>query len=470
MADGDVDLLITDGIVATMDDQRRVFDPGYVAVSGDRIVAAGPAADAASYTARETRSAQGMVVLPGLINLHAHLANSLQRGLYDELPLTEWYSGAMWKGVRASTRQTSYEGARISIAENLLAGTTTVVAGEFGVLDRTSIDGGLQAVTESGIRAVVARVCVDEGVSEDPSQASPEDVCESVDGVISELDRLRRTFNTELIEVVPEPLGVLRCTPDLVRALSEYARSEGTRMTMHLASSQNEVDECARLYGVGPVQRVAQLGALGPNLLIAHGVYVSDEEIVLLADSRTGVGHCPVSNMMYATGTARLAELLDGGVRVGLGTDGQSSNNGQSLWDTMKYAVFVQKSRFDARWGSAELALELATIRGARAIGMEESIGSLEVGKKADLILVDLSGPQFQPTVTWPSNIVYANLPSAVRTVVVDGSILVDDGQLCRWDASQLAAGANRAAAEMEAQTGLAVKYRARSRWSWVES
>jgi 5-methylthioadenosine/S-adenosylhomocysteine deaminase len=154
---------------------------------------------------------------------------------------------------------------------------------------------------------------------------------------------------------------------------------------------------------------------------------------------------------------------------VGLGTDGQSTNNGQSLWETMKYAMFAQKGRFGAQWGSAELALELATIGGARAIGMEDRIGSLQAGKQADLILVDLWAPQFQPRSTWPSNLVYANLPSAVDTVLVAGSVLVEGGRLRAWDADEIIAGANRASAEMESRTGLGAKYRARSRWSWVE-
>lgn len=373
----------------------------------------------------------------------------------------------MWPTLRANDAGTAYQGARVALAENLLGGVTTTVVGEFGCPNHEVMDGVLRAVTESRSRAVVARISVDSEDDHDPSQATAPDVRESVDQALAEVSRLRREYNNSLIEVVPEPLGVLRCTPEMVQAFADYARSEGTRMTMHVASSPDERDEALRRYGKGSIERLAELGALGPHLLIAHCVWPNEVERRLLAETKTGVSHNPVANLMYASGLAPLAELIDAGVRIGLGTDGASTNNGQNLWETMKMAIFMQKSRFGAAWGSAELALELATIGGARAIGMDAEIGSVEVGKRADLILVDLLRPYLVPRNTWPSNLVYSGSPHAVRSVLVDGVTVVDEGRLSMWDHDEVVRAGNASADLMNSRTGLADLYRERSRWTW---
>lgn len=463
-----VDLLLAGATVVTMDAERRVYDSGFVAITGDAITAVGPAAEQARYLAASTRNLSGRVVLPGMVNGHTHLTNGIHRGLYDEMPLAEWIPAAMWPVVRSCTRERCYAGARVSIAENLLNGVTTVVAGEFSTPAHDAMDGVLDAVAEAGIRAVVSRVSVDSDESDEPSQATDEDVRESVDGALAEVSRLRAAYDSALVEVVPEPLGVLRCTPDMVREMTAYARAEGTRMTMHVASSPDEIVECERRYDCGPVEFLAKLDALGEHLLIAHCVIATPAEMDLLAQHSTGVSHNPVSNLMYAVGTAQLDELLRAGVPVGLGTDGSSTNNGQNMWEAMKMAMFLQKARFGATWGSAELALELATLGGANAIGMADRIGSLEPGKQADLMVVDLDVPQHAPRATWPSNIVYSNEHTAVRTVMVAGEVLVDDGVLLGWDLPQVCAAADRAAEEVEAATGLYSRYRNRTRWTWI--
>ena len=463
-----VDLLLTGATVVTMDAYRRVYDPGYVAITGNLITAVGPAAEQTSFVGDVTRDLPGHVVLPGMVNGHTHLTNGIHRGLYDEMALSEWVPAAMWPVVRSCSYERCYAGARVSLAENLLNGVTTVVAGEFSTPDHRAIDGVLDAVTESGIRAVVSRVSVDSDESDEPSQATAEDVRESVDSALAEVSRLRSHYDSPLVEVVPEPLGVLRCTPQMVQEMTAYARAEGTRMTMHVASSRDEITECEKRYACTPIEFLGKLEALGEHLLIAHCVIATPGEMNLLARHSTGVSHNPVSNLMYAVGTAQLDELLCAGVAVGLGTDGSSTNNGQNMWETMKMAMFLQKARFGATWGSAELALELATLGGAKAIGMADRIGSLEPGKQADLMVVDLKVPQHVPRATWPSNIVYSHEHTAVRTVLVAGKILVDDGVLLGWDLPQMCDAADRAAAEVDGATGVYSRYRERTRWTWV--
>ena len=461
-----VDRLLRGAVVVTMDAQRTVYENGYIAIDDGRVVGVGPDRDC-DFESTDTWRLSDVVVLPGLVNAHTHLSNGITRGLYDELPLADWVERGMWPTLRANDAGTAYQGARVALAENLLGGVTTTVVGEFGCPNHEVMDGVLRAVTESRSRAVVARISVDSEDDHDPSQATAPDVRESVDQALAEVSRLRREYNNSLIEVVPEPLGVLRCTPEMVQAFADYARSEGTRMTMHVASSPDERDEALRRYGKGSIERLAELGALGPHLLIAHCVWPNEVERRLLAETKTGVSHNPVANLMYASGLAPLAELIDAGVRIGLGTDGASTNNGQNLWETMKMAIFMQKSRFGAAWGSAELALELATIGGARAIGMDAEIGSVEVGKRADLILVDLLRPYLVPRNTWPSNLVYSGSPHAVRSVLVDGVTVVDEGRLSMWDHDEVVRAGNASADLMNSRTGLADLYRERSRWTW---
>ena len=460
------DIVVSGGAVASMNSQRTVYDPGYVAVRNNIIVGVGPQ-DECDFVADRIIPADRSAVMPGLVNCHTHLSNGVSRGLFDELPLSEWVDKAMWPTLRATTENFAYEGARVSLAENILGGVTTMVVGEFGRPSPQVLDGTLRAIAESGSRAVVARISVDSAVDSDPSQSTAVDARETIGEALAEVMRLRSTYGSSLVEVVPEALGVLRCTPEMISEFASFARSENTRMTMHVASSPDEARESRLRLGMGSIERLHEIGALGPHLLIAHCVLPSADEIIMLAESRTGVSHNPVSNLMYATGIAPLSEMLDAGVRVGLGTDGASTNNGQNLWETMKMAIFLQKSRLSATWGSAELALELATIGGARAIGMEDMIGSLEVGKRADLIVIDLDRPHLLPRNTWPSNLVYSQNSSAVRTVIIDGEVVVKGGELLNWHCADLADRANAAAAAMNSQTGLADMYRERTRWIW---
>ena len=462
-----VDTILRGGVVVTMDPSRRVWSNGYVAIKAGAIVAVGDAAECAYVGTREI-SLAGRVLIPGLVNCHTHLSHGLYRGMLDEVPLAAWSAGGMWNLVRDSDFGSGYAGARVSLTENLRSGVTTVVAGEMSVPDVHAIDGVLRAVHESGSRAVVARMCADSADDSDPSQTMPEVVREDPETAVREVLRLKREFDGPLVEVVPEPLGLLRCTPDMVQALTDLARSEGSRMTMHVASSTDEVAEARRRYGMGCIEKLAELEVLGPNLLIAHCIEATAAELQLLADTSTGVSHNPVSNLMYGLGIAPLSEMIDAGVRVGLGTDGASTNNGQNLWETMKFAVFLQKSRFDARWGSAELALELATIGGARAIGMDDIIGSIEVGKRADLVVLDTSVAQVTPAATWVSNIVYSADRSIVRLVLVDGQTVSEDGVVTAWDESATVAQGTAAASALDRSTGLAAAYRSRTRWNWL--
>jgi 5-methylthioadenosine/S-adenosylhomocysteine deaminase len=240
---------------------------------------------------------------------------------------------------------------------------------------------------------------------------------------------------------------------------------------MHIASSKEEHSASYRRFGHGSVTELARRGALSGRTLLAHAIWLDDGEIAAVAAAQAGVSHNPVSNAYYASGVARLSDMLKAGVRLGLGVDGASTNNGQNLWETMKMALLFQKERMgDASFGSAELALELATLGGARALHMDDRIGSLESGKQADLISIDASRINLVPRQTLVSNLVYSNDPQAVRDVYVAGQPVVIDGVHQLLDREAVIAAAEEALDLVLEKSGLKPYLETRSTWRWHRS
>ena len=460
--------LLTDATVITMDASRRAFTRGFVHLRGELIAAVGPMAECPAVPGAEVRRLPGCVVVPGLVNCHTHLSNAVVRGAFDELPLAAWMAGAMWNTLRAVDREAARAGAALSLLEGMLQGVTTYASGEFATPHRDGPDGVLEAARTAGARVVLARMALDSADTSAPSQLVPPEFREPVALAVSEVERLRAAWNGPLLEVVPEALGILRCSRELVEALHALAVREGTLFSMHLASSPDELHAAHARFGHGSAAELARIGCLGPRTLLAHAVWLDDDEIALVAEHGAGISHNPVANAFYACGLARLPELLAAGARVGLGTDGASTNNSQNLWDTAKMAMFFQKNaREDANFGSAELALELLTIGGARALHLEDRIGSLEPGKQADLVVIDGERPALAPRVTLPSSLVYSNDPHAVRSVWVAGVERVRDGRHLQLEQGAVIEEATRQAGCVLDASGLGAHLAARSRWSW---
>ncbi|MDH3282932.1 MAG: amidohydrolase family protein, partial [Gammaproteobacteria bacterium] len=301
-----------------------------------------------------------------------------------------------------------------------------------------------------------------------PAQFIPARYREKPAFAADEVRRLQRTYNSELISVAPEALGVMRCTAEMVVAMHAVAVESGSHFVMHAAASQDARDESRRRFGHGSISELARLGVLGPKTLLAHGIWLDDREIAQLAEHQTGVSHNPVSNAYYAAGVARLPALLKAGIRTGLGVDGASTNNSQNVWETMKMAVLFQKQwTEDANFGSAELALELITRGGARALHMEDEIGSLEAGKRADVIVIDTERVALAPPQTLISNLVYSNDPAAVRDVYIDGQLVVAAGSHRRFDRRAVIHGARVALGRLLKGTGLDSYIAERGAWQW---
>lgn len=463
------DLILTHAMVLTMDDSRRAFTNGFVWLREGRIHQVGSMAELPQLEGGvEQRSVAGHIVMPGLVNCHTHLSNAILRGLYDEMPLKVWFAKGMWPVVENLTGEMGEVGSAVSLLELMTTGVTTTVTGEVGAGNPELLDGVLTAVERSGIRAIVARIAQDSDNEEDPAQFIPEAFRDTVDFAVAEVQRLQKRFNSDRVSVVPEAMGVMRCTVPMMQGMHQLAQDSGCHLTIHAASSQGERDESRRRFGHGTISELGRLGVLGPRTLLAHAIWLDDDEIALLAETQTGVSHNPIANAYYAAGVARLADLIEARVRVGLGVDGASTNNSQNLWETMKLAMLFQKQKLeDPSFGSAELALELMTRGGAEAIHMEHEIGSLEAGKRADLIVIDTARPGLAPIQNVVTNLVYSNDPWAVRDVYIDGERVVQNGQHLRLDQQTVIGKAEKVLQPFLEVTELDQYLAERSSWNW---
>jgi 5-methylthioadenosine/S-adenosylhomocysteine deaminase len=469
---GSSEYIIRDATVLTMNDGRDCHESGYIWVRGEQIHRVGGVASLGDVPPGvEVRSARGRLIMPGLVNAHGHLSNGILRGIYDEMPLSVWFSKGMWPVLEAQDTQTGTAGAELALMEQMTTGVTTTVSAEFGTPRRELPDAVLAAVRKSRVRALVSRMTVDNPDESDRSQAVPAAHRESVARAIAEVERLQREYRSARITVAPEALGVLRCTPEMVEGLHDLAVRSNSPFLMHIASSKDEHLSSHRVFGHGSVTELKRRGALSGRTLLAHAIWLDDAEIRAVADASSGISHNPVANAYYASGFARLSDLLAAGVRVGLGVDGASTNNSQNLWETMKMALLVQKERVsDASFGSAELALELATRGGAAALHMEDRIGSLEPGKQADFISIDATRIALAPRRTLISNLVYSNDPQAVRDVYIGGEPVVLDGVHQYLDRDAVVKAADEAMERVLERSGLKAYLDTRSGWNWSRS
>ena len=399
-------LLLRGGLVVSQDAQRRVLR-GDVLVEGDRIAAVGDVHGGAD----EEIDCEGCAVIPGLINAHNHVANTLLRGLADDVPL-EAMLGKAFAADAKFTRRDVQVGALLGCLEMLRGGTTSFVD-LFYWEDEVA-----RAVRESGIRGFLAWVTLDEEFT--TQRGNPVRNAEAF---------VRKHRDQERVHPWVGVQGVYVCGEETYRAAKEVADREGVRLHGHLSETRPEVYNHARKHGLRPVEWLERIGFLSDQFLAAHAVWLTLAEVRTLARHGVAVAHCPVSNMKLATGgVAPLPEMWEAGVPVGLGTDSPISNNAMDLLADLKTATLLHKSsRWDARVLPAQRALDMVTVAGARAVGMDRQLGSLEPGKLADLAVVDLRTPNLTPTTqeTLLSNLVYAARSSDVRDVVVGGRVVL---------------------------------------------
>ncbi len=429
------DLLITNGIVMTMNPDGRIISDGAVAVHGDRITAVGPADEVGVTNAREIIDANGGIIMPGLINTHTHAAMTLFRGLADDLPLMNWLNDHIFPAEAMLDADKVHAGAMLGCAEMLLSGTTCFC--DMYLFE----DAVAQAAHHSGMRAVVGEVLYD---FPSPNYGS------FANGFAYTRDLIDTWKDDPLVTIAVEPHSPYLCAPELLTEAAAIARANRLPLVIHLSETRKEVHDLQERYGARPVQHLANLGLLDANLLACHCVVLSDDEMDLLAEHEVKVSHNPESNMKLASGVSPVIELIDRGVCTGLGTDGCSSNNNLDLFAEMDTAAKLHKATsLDPTVMNAATVLRMATIDGARALGLEAVTGSLETGKQADLIVIDTRQPHLTPMYHPASHLVYAVGGGDVCATVVSGRLLMKDRQLLHMDLDKVMADARQIAAEV---------------------
>ncbi len=440
MSDATCDLLLTNGLVLTMDPQFTVYRPGAVAVTGDSIVAVGP--DPLAYRAAETIDCGGRVVMPGLVNAHTHVPMTLLRGLADDLRLDVWLMGYMMPVERAFVSPDFVRlGTRLGCAEMIRSGVTCF-ADMYYFEDAIA-----EATAAAGMRALCAQTVL---------RFPTPDATSYEEALARAREFIQRWHGHPLIVPAPAPHAPYTCTPEILRACAELAVEFDVPLHIHLSETTQEVDDSRRLNGMPVVPWVKKHGLFDAKVLAAHCVHVDEGEIRALKNHNAGVSHNPSSNLKLGAGVAPIARMLELGVNVGIGTDGAASNNDLDMFEETRLAALLAKGTSgDPTAIPARTALAMATRIGASAMHMDHLTGSLEAGKRADLILLDLDRLHNVPAFSHDaggiySQIVYASKSTDVVDVMCNGRWLMRNRALLTLDEQELREAARGEAARVD--------------------
>jgi len=430
-----VSLVVRNGVIITVDGSRRILNPGSIAINGSDIVAIDtPANIAARYQAADTIEATGKVVMPGLINTHTHAAMVMYRGLGNDLALMDWLQKYIFP---AEARTVSPEfvrvGTRLALLEMIQSGTTLYA-------DMYYFEEEVARVTKAaGLRGVLGQTVIEFPV---PDAKTPADALQRTEAFAREF------ANDELITPSVAPHAVYTLDAKTLTAVRDLARRLNIPIQIHLAETSAETGLSQERHKMRPVAMLDSLKFWAPVTIAAHAVWISPEEITLLKQRNVGVSNNPESNMKLASGTAPVMGYRKAGVPVGIGTDGAASNNDLDMFEAMRQAAFQQKLiTMDPTAISAPEALEMATIGGARVVGQQARVGSLEPGKRADLIVVGLSKARQVPLFDPVAQIVYSSRGDDVETTIVNGKVLMRDRKVLTLDEARVLSDARAAAA-----------------------
>ena len=437
-------VLIKGGTVITMDAAERVFT-GDVLVRGRRIEAVGrELSDAADVTV----DARGCAVLPGFVQTHVHLCQTLFRGAADDLQLLDWLKRRVWPMEAAHDAASLRASARLGVAEMMRGGTTCALTME--TVNHT--EEVFRVVEESGFRATVGKCMMDKG--DEVPAGLREEAAGSVRESLALLEKWHGRADGR-VRYCFAPRFAVSCTRGLLERVATLARERGVMIHTHASENRSEIELVERETGMRNVVYLDSLGVSGPHVLLAHCVHLDEGEVGLLASKGTHVAHCPSSNMKLGSGVAPVTEMLNGGVSVSLGADGAPCNNRLDMFTEMRTAALLQKVSRGADALPATRVLRMATRGGARALGLEGEIGSLEVGKLADVAIVELGRLHTTPLPDVVSTVVYAAEAQDVRDVLVDGRVVLRDGELQTLDEREVVTEAARQYELLAARSGI---------------
>jgi 5-methylthioadenosine/S-adenosylhomocysteine deaminase len=436
-----VDIMIRNGWVLTMSPDNGLIDKGALVVSGDRIVEVGPeAALTKRCKAGRIIDARGGIIMPGLVNTHTHAAMTCFRGLADDLPLMTWLHDHIFPAEAKLTPEVVYQGTLLACAEMILSGTTTFC--DMYLFE----DAVAHAAKDAGVRAVVGEVLYD---FPSPNYGPVEEGLKYTESLI------RKWQDDPLITIAVEPHSAYLCSPDLLKKAKAIADRHGAPMVIHLSESEHEVAQLREKYGRTPAQHLAEIEFLSSKLIADHCVAITQEDIALLKAFDVKVAHNPESNMKLASGIAPVPELLRHGITVGIGTDSCASNNNLDLFQEMDTVAKLHKAQtLDPTVMDAPTVVRMATIDGAKVLGLEDQIGSLERGKRADIIVIDIRKPHLVPMYNVYSHLVYAVSGHDVVTAIVDGQVLMEDRVLTTLDVDRVMEEVNRIAENIVLKAG----------------
>ncbi len=420
------DLLVLGGTIVTMDQTRRILEDGAIAIAHGKIVAVGTRAEIQkNYFAPESIDASGRLLIPGLINGHTHIPMTLFRGLADDLDLQEWLTKYIFPAeAKNVTEDFVRAGTRLGLAEMIRGGTTTycdMYYFEDAIADETA---------KAGVRAVLGETVIDFPVADNKTNAEAMAYVEKF---------VKRWQGDQLITPAIAPHAPYTVSEEHLKAVRAFSDRTGAPIVTHISETKREVDDSLKAKQASPIDYLERIGFLNERVIAAHVVWPTDRELAVLRRLKVGVVHNPQSNMKLAAGVAPLPKMLAAGIPVGLGTDGAASNNDLNLWEEMDTAAKLHKVfSGDPKVITAQEAFEMATIHGAQALHLDREIGSIEVGKRADIVLLERDDLHQIPVYGIYSDLVYATKASDVVTVLINGRIVMRDRKLLTLDESAI--------------------------------
>ncbi len=439
MAPVPVDLILSGQYLITMDDEQTVIENGALAIADNRITALGNADEIKQgYVAKKIIDEPQGLIMPGLINTHTHAAMACFRGLADDLPLMQWLQEYIFPVESTLTSEMVYHSTLLSLCEMIKSGTTSFCDMYLFAADVC------RAVATSGMRGWVGEVLYD---FPSPNYGDLEN------GFAYITDLLEQYHSHPRVEITIDPHAVYTCSPDLLTRLGQLAQEHDKLYHIHLAENEDEVNTCRQRYKCSPVTHLEQLGLLTENVVAAHCVQVTDAEISLMAERGVKVAHCPESNMKLASGVAPITKMIKEGISVGIGTDGAASNNDVDMFGELNTTAKIHKvACMDPTAMDAPTTLGCVVRGGAAVLGKEKELGSLEVGKKADCIVLDLDQPHLAPLYNPVSHLVYAVRGSDVIHSIIDGKVVMENRSLLTLDEEEILAKAQEIGRGLKAQ------------------
>lgn len=413
-----VDILIKNALIVTIDNDERIFDNGSILISGNKIVAIGDAGIEQDYSPVKTIDAKGNIVMPGLINSHTHIAMTIFRGMADDMPLQKWLNEFIFPAEAKFLNAENIKiGAELAIYEMIRFGTTCFA-------DMYYFEDEIAQICERiGIRCLLSEGILDFPVPNNPTPQSALDFTER---------QIEKYKHSQRINFAFGPHSPYTCSEEWLKKGRELANKHNVPYHIHLSETSHEYENCIETKGVTPLQNLDNMGCLDGKTIAAHCVYFSEEDVALMVKKNVNVVNNPQSNLKLVSGVAPVPFMQKAGGNVALGTDGAVSNNSLNMFTEMKVAALIHKlNHHDPTAGNAKDIVKMATINGARALSLEDITGSIEVGKCADIIIIDINQAHAQPLYNVYSQIVYALCGHDVDTVIVDGKILMEKKQYC---------------------------------------